>query len=48
MAENSPEPPQKRSYPAFFEKTIPIAIGVLILIIFVMLIFAVAVIMGVF
>jgi len=48
MVENSPETPPKRAYPNFFEKSIPIAIGVLVAIIIGMLIFAVAVIMGVY
>lgn len=48
MVENTSKPPQKRSYPAFFEKAIPIAIGILVVIIIGMLIFAVAVIAGVF
>lgn len=48
MVENTPEPPPKRSYPVFFEKTIPIAIGILVVIIVGLMIFAVAVIAGVF
>lgn len=48
MVENSPETPPKRAYPKFFEKSIPIAIGVLVAIIIGMLIFAVAVIIGVY
>jgi uncharacterized integral membrane protein len=47
MAENSPKTPAKRAYPKFFEKAIPIAIGILLVVIIGMLIFAVAVIMGV-
>lgn len=47
MVENSPKTPPKRSYPGFFEKSIPIAIGVLVFIIFGMLIFAAAVILGI-
>jgi hypothetical protein len=48
MVENSPDTPQKRAYPKFFEKSIPIAIGILVVIIVAMLIFAVAVIFGVY
>jgi len=47
MAENSPKTPIKRAYPRFFEKSIPIAIGILVVVIIGMLFFAVAVIMGV-
>jgi hypothetical protein len=46
MVENSPKSPPKRAYPKFFEKSVPIVIGILIAIIIGMLIFAVAVIMG--
>jgi len=46
MVENSPKSPPKRAYPKFFEKSVPIAIGILVAIIIGMLIFAVAVIMG--
>jgi tetrahydromethanopterin S-methyltransferase subunit G len=41
-------PPPKREYPKFFEKSIPIAIGILVVIIIGMLIYALGVILGVF
>ncbi|MFL7892354.1 MAG: hypothetical protein ACK2UM_17775 [Anaerolineales bacterium] len=46
MVENSPKTPQKRAYPQFFEKSIPIAIGLLVVIIVGVLIFALAVLLG--
>ncbi|MGW8226794.1 MAG: hypothetical protein ACWGOY_13720 [Anaerolineales bacterium] len=46
MEENSPKTPPKRAYPQFFEKSIPIAIGLLVVIIVGILIFALAVIFG--
>jgi tetrahydromethanopterin S-methyltransferase subunit G len=46
MVENSPKTPSKRAYPQFFEKSIPIAIGILVVIIIGVLIFALAVIIG--
>ena len=45
MADKSPDTP-KREYPKFFEKSIPIAIGILVVIIIGMLIFAIGVILG--
>jgi tetrahydromethanopterin S-methyltransferase subunit G len=47
MVEKSPKTPPKRAYPKFFEKSIPIAIGILVAVIIGMLFFAVAVILGV-
>jgi tetrahydromethanopterin S-methyltransferase subunit G len=46
MVENTRKTPPKRAYPRFFEKSIPIAIGILVAIIIGMLFFAVAVIIG--
>ena len=48
MVEKGPGPAPKREYPEFFEKSIPIAIGILVVIIIGMLIFAIAVILGLF
>jgi hypothetical protein len=48
MVDKSAPPPQKREYPKFFEKSIPIAIGSLVVIIIGMLIFAIGVILGLF
>jgi hypothetical protein len=48
MVDKSPSSPPKREYPAFFEKSIPIAIGILIVLIIGMLIFATGVILGLF
>jgi uncharacterized integral membrane protein len=47
MVENAPKTPPKRAYPIFFEKSIPIAIVILVAIIIGMLVFAVAVILGI-
>jgi tetrahydromethanopterin S-methyltransferase subunit G len=46
MAEKSPSSTPKREYPKFFEKSIPIAIGILVVIIIGMLIFAFGVLLG--
>ena len=48
MKEKSPDSVPKREYPEFFEKSIPIAIGILTVIIIGMLLFAIGVILGVF
>jgi tetrahydromethanopterin S-methyltransferase subunit G len=48
MVDKSKNSPQKREYPQIFEKSIPIAIGILVVIIIGMLIFATGVILGVF
>ncbi|UCD99174.1 MAG: hypothetical protein JSV42_00170 [Chloroflexota bacterium] len=48
MVDKSPDHPPKREYPQFFEKSIPIAIGILVVIIIGMLIFAAGVILGLF
>jgi len=48
MADNTPKPTPKREYPAFFERSIPIAIGILVVIFIVMLIFAIGAVLGVF
>ena len=45
MAEKSPD--SKRAYPAIYEKIVPIALGVLALIVVGMLIFAVLVAVGI-
>jgi len=46
MVENHPKTDPKRAYPKFFEKSIPIAISILVVVIIGMLIYALAVIMG--
>lgn len=48
MVDKSPPPPAKREYPEFFEKSIPIALVILIVIIIGMLLFAIGVILGLF
>jgi hypothetical protein len=48
MVDKSANPPPKREYPQFFEKSIPIALGILVVIIIGMLIFAAGVILGLF
>ena len=48
MADQSKSPPDKRAYPKFYEKAIPIALGTLLFIIVIMLLFALAVVAGVF
>jgi tetrahydromethanopterin S-methyltransferase subunit G len=48
MVDKSPDSTSKREYPKFFEKSIPIAIGILVVIIIGMLIFAILVILGMF
>jgi tetrahydromethanopterin S-methyltransferase subunit G len=48
MVDKSPDSIPKREYPKFFEKSIPIAIGILVVIIIGMLLFAIGVILGVF
>lgn len=48
MVDKAPNPAPKREYPKFFEKSIPIAIGILVVIIIGMLIFAIGVILGLF
>jgi hypothetical protein len=48
MVDKSPDSPPKREYPKFFEKSIPIAIGILVVLIIGMLIFAAGVILGLF
>lgn len=41
-------PAQKRSYPSFYEKVVPIALGIIALAIIVLLILSVAIALGVF
>jgi len=48
MVDESNKLPPKRQYPKLFEKTIPIAIGILVVIIAGILLFAIGVIFGVF
>lgn len=48
MVEKSANPPPKREYPQFFEKSIPIALVILVVLIIGMLIFAAGVILGLF
>jgi tetrahydromethanopterin S-methyltransferase subunit G len=48
MVDKSSGSTPKREYPKFFEKSIPIAIGILVVIIIGMLIFAIGVILGLF
>ena len=48
MVDKSPNSTPKREYPKFFEKSIPIAIGILVVIIIGMLIFAIGIILGLF
>jgi len=48
MADQIKSPPKKRAYPKFYEKAVPIALGILLFIIFIMLLFALAVVAGVF
>lgn len=48
MVEKSSTPPPKREYPEFFEKSIPIAIGILVVLIIGMIIFALGVMLGLF
>jgi hypothetical protein len=48
MVDNSKNHPPKRQYPKLFEKTIPIAIGILVVVISGVLVFAIAVIFGLF
>ena len=45
---SEPKPKQERQFPPFFEKFIPIALGVLVVLIVLMLLFAAAVVAGVF
>ena len=46
MAEPEKESPTKRQYPAFYEKLIPIAIGVLAVVVIGMFAYAIAVALG--
>jgi hypothetical protein len=48
MVDKSTSPPPKRQYPKLYEKTIPIAIGILVVIIIGMLVFALGVVLGLF
>jgi hypothetical protein len=48
MSENQITPPPKRQYPKLFEKTIPIALGILVLVIFLMVLFTIGVAFGLF
>jgi hypothetical protein len=48
MVDDSKNHPPKRQYPKLFEKTIPIAIGILVVVISGVLVFAIAVIFGLF
>jgi hypothetical protein len=48
MVDDSKNHPPNRQYPKFFEKTVPIAIGVLVVVITSVLVFAIAVIFGLF
>jgi len=48
MADQIKPPPNKRAYPKFYEKGIPIALGILLFIIVIVLLFALAVAAGVF
>jgi hypothetical protein len=48
MVDDSNKHPPKRQYPKLFEKTIPIAIGILVVIIAGILLFAIGVLFGVF
>jgi len=48
MVDKSPDSTPKREYPKFFEKSIPIAIGILLVILIGMLIFAIGAVLGVF
>jgi hypothetical protein len=45
MAENSPNP--KREYPAVYEKIVPIALGVLVLIVVALLVYTILVGIGI-
>jgi hypothetical protein len=46
LADPSQNTPPKREYPLFYEKAVPVAIGVLALIVVGMLVFAIAVALG--
>lgn len=46
MAQPEKESPTKRQYPAFYEKLIPIAIGILAVVVIGMMVYAIAVAMG--
>ncbi|MES0361650.1 MAG: hypothetical protein ABUK20_12090 [Anaerolineales bacterium] len=48
MVDESKNYPPKRQYPKFFEKTVPIAIGILVVVITGVLVFAIGVIFGLF
>jgi hypothetical protein len=48
MVDKESSRPPERQYPKFFEKFVPIAIGILIVIIIGMLVFAIGVILGIF
>ncbi len=48
MEDDSKNLPPKRQYPKLFEKTIPIAIGILVVIIAGLIVFAIGVVIGLF
>lgn len=48
MADQNNSPPNKRAFPKFYEKAIPIALGFLLFFIVVVLLYALAVAAGVF
>lgn len=46
MTESPKKSPPQRQYPDFYEKGVPIAIGILLVIIVIMIIFAISVALG--
>ncbi len=48
MVDDSKNLPPKRQYPKLFEKTIPIAIGILVVVLAGLIVFAIGVIFGIF
>ena len=48
MEDDSKNLPPKRQYPKLFEKTIPIAIGILVVVLAGLIVFAIGVIFGIF
>lgn len=47
MTKNQEQPSPKREYPEFYEKAVPIAIGVLIIFIVIIIFIAISVILGI-
>lgn len=48
MSEEQGRKPEKRQYPAIYEKFVPIALGVLVVLVAIVLLIAVSVILGLF